>query len=306
MFLAFAPEMLDDWLRRANREAAAAAASMDDEDDGGLTDPDDTVTRQGRVLARLYREMHASAKDEFAAAQQVFPKPSMVLEMFLSRLLEQNVQAVLERLLLPSSIGMATLAAVEAQQQQQMPPQGAAQQAAAAGSAPGHSRHNSSLMERASNLATSFTGASGAAAAAAAAAVAGLPAGASAAASAAASGGGGGVDAAACGGACASQAQTQSAGLQRQQLRLIAEAYGRTQRLASNLEKSVRPITQLDVVSMAEGLWPSFLGSYPEQELLWLQAACAEEVGGLFAHTLDCVWTVFPLLHVTAGRLPSC
>jgi hypothetical protein len=50
----------------------------------------------------------------------------------------------------------------------------------------------------------------------------------------------------------------------------------------------VRPIAQLDVVSMAEGLWPSFLGSYPEQELLCLQAACAEEVS-VFS-VLNCGW----------------
>lgn len=33
---------------------------------------------------------------------QVFSEPGLVLEMFMSRLLEQNVQAALERLLLPS------------------------------------------------------------------------------------------------------------------------------------------------------------------------------------------------------------
>lgn len=285
MFLAFAPEMLDDWLRRANREAAAAAAAAGvEEGDSGLTDPDDTVTRQGRVLARLYREMHASAKEEFAAAQQVFPKPTMALEMFLSRLLEQNVQAVLERLLLPSSIGMATLAAVAAQQH--LPPHGppagvatAAMQAnspGAAGGAPqGHNRTNS-FMERATNLATSFAGASAAAAVAASSAIG----------NAAAAGATGGQSAStsAAGAAAAAVPQTvQSAGLQRQQLRLLVEAYGKTQRLASNLEKSVKGIAQLDVISMAEGLWPNFLGNYPEQELQWLQAACAEEV------SLDCL-----------------
>lgn len=266
MFLAFAPEMLDDWLRRANREAAAAAASAYD-GDSGLTDPDDTVTRQGRVLARLYREMHTSAKEEFAAAQQVFPKPATVLEMFISRLLEQNVQAVLERLLLPSSIGMATLAAIAAQQQQGAAtanaPGSQGVTLAGLGSAtntPGHSRTNS-LYERASNLATSFSSATGGTAAAAAAgAVAASPGG-----SVAAGGG-------------SAQGQQQSAGLQRQQLRLLLEAYGKTQRLAGNLEKSVKPIAALDVVNMAEGLWPNFLGNYPEQELQWLAAACAEEV----------------------------
>lgn len=290
MFLAFAPEMLDDWLRRANREAAAAAASAD-EDDSGLTDPDDAVTRQGRVLARLYREMHASAKEEFAAAAQVFPKPAMVLEMFLSRLLEQNVQAVLERLLLPSSIGMATLAAIASQQQQQQQgPAAAAGQGTSltglnsASNTPGHSRTNS-LRERATNLASSFSREAGATAAAAAAAV-----GTSAAASpgggpgptAAAAGGGG-----AAGGSAQGAATQQSAGLQRQQLRLLVEAYGKTQRLASNMEKSVRPIAQLDVVSMAEGLWPNFLGNYQEQELQWLAAACAEEVASHESPELD-------------------
>lgn len=29
MFMAFAPEMLDDWLRRANREAAASGVAKD-------------------------------------------------------------------------------------------------------------------------------------------------------------------------------------------------------------------------------------------------------------------------------------
>lgn len=271
MFLAFAPEMLDDWLRRANREAAAAASSADD-GDGALTDPDDTVTRQGRVLARLYREMHTSAKDEFSAAQHVFPKQAMVLEMFLSRLLEQNVQAVLERLLLPGSTGMATLAAVAAQQQ--VPTQGgvavnaaAAAQAGSGGASArpaGHSRTNS-FMERASNLATSFAVASGASSATAGGASTG---GGSAA---------GAATAASAGSAAASQ-QQQSAGLQRQQLRLLVEAYSKTQRLASNLEKSVKAIAPLDVVNMAEGLWPTFLGNYPEQELQWLAAACADEV----------------------------
>lgn len=292
MFLAFAPEMLDDWLRRANREAAAAAASAD-EDDSGLTDPDDAVTRQGRVLARLYREMHASAKEEFAAAAQVFPKPGMVLEMFLSRLLEQNVQAVLERLLLPSSIGMATLAAIAAQQQQQQQGPSAAGSGGSQGTTltglnsasntPGHSRTNS-LRERASNLANSFSRESGATAAAAAAAVgtsaAASPGGPGAAAAAAAVG--------AAGGSAQGGAAQQSAGLQRQQLRLLVEAYGKTQRLASNMEKSVRPIVQLDVVSMAEGLWPNFLGNYPEQELQWLVAACAEEVRGVLQHHARC------------------
>jgi hypothetical protein len=277
MFLAFAPEMLDDWLRRANREAAAAAASADD-GDSGLTDPDDAVTRQGRVLARLYREMHASAKEEFAAAQQVFPRPTTVLEMFISRLLEQNVQAVLERLLLPSSIGMATLAAIAAQQQQGAAVANApsSQGVTLAGmvstsSTPGHSRTNS-LYERASNLATSFSNATGATASAAAAGAVAASAGAPTAA------GGGSV-----------QGQQQSAGLQRQQLRLMLEAYGKTQRLAGNLEKSVKPIAALDVVNMAEGLWPNFLGNYPEQELQWLAAACAEEVGFSWCLCWPCV-----------------
>jgi len=280
MFLAFAPEMLDDWLRRANREAAAAAAAAGaEEGDSGLTDPDDTVTRQGRVLARLYREMHASAKEEFAAAQQVFPKPTMALEMFLSRLLEQNVQAVLERLLLPSSIGMATLAAVAAQQH--LPPHGPAGVAGAVmqanspgpagvGAPQGHNRTNS-FMERATNLANSFAGASAAAAVAASSAIGN-------AAAAGATGGQSASSSAAGAAAAAAPQAVQSAGLQRQQLRLLVEAYGKTQRLASNLEKSVKGIAQLDVISMAEGLWPNFLGNYPEQELQWLQAACAEEV----------------------------
>lgn len=250
------------------------------------------------MLARLYREMHSSAKEEFAAAEAVFPKPGMVLDMFLSRLFEQNVQAVLERLLLPSSIGMATLAAVAAQQQ--LPPQTAAAAAAAGqgsggsgasgsrGPTPGHSRTNS-FLDRASNLATSFGGASGAAAAAAAAAVA---------ATAAVAGGGAGAGgdpspsssssaaaAGAAGAAGGSAGLQQSAGLQRQQLRLLVECYGKTQRLASNLEKSVKGVADLNVLSMAEGLWPTFLGNYPEQELQWLQAACAEEVG-----TRVCLW----------------
>jgi hypothetical protein len=227
--------------------------------------------------------MHASAKEEFAAAAQVFPKPAMVLEMFLSRLLEQNVQAVLERLLLPSSIGMATLAAIAAQQQQQGPAAAAGQGTSLTGlnsasNTPGHSRTNS-LRERATNLASSFSREAGATAAAAAAAAVGTSG------AAASPGGGPGPAAAAGGGAGAAggsaqgAAAQQPAGLQRQQLRLLVEAYGKTQRLASNMEKSVRPIAQLDVVSMAEGLWPNFLGNYPEQELQWLAAACAEEVG---------------------------
>jgi hypothetical protein len=55
MFLAFAPEMLDEWLRRANREAAAAADAAEREEGDLFGEPDDLVTRQARVLARLYR-----------------------------------------------------------------------------------------------------------------------------------------------------------------------------------------------------------------------------------------------------------
>jgi hypothetical protein len=279
MFLAFAPEVLDDWLRRANREAAAAAAAAEEGgEDDPFGEPDDLVTRQARVLARLYREMHASAKDEFAAAATVFPKPGLALELFLSRLLEQNVQAVLERLLLPSSIGMATLAAAAQQQQQQhgggaSPRRGAQRPTLAATKGGGHSRNSSggSFMERASNLATSFAGASGAAAAAAAVAAVGGIGGAAASGDEALNG-----DSELPG--LADAAALQSAGLQRQRLRLLVEAYHKTQRLATNLEKSVRPVVAMDVVSMAEGLWPAFLGSYPEQELEWLAAACSEEV----------------------------
>eukprot|EP00775_Hariotina_reticulata_P013513 gene13513-13638_t len=66
--------------------------------------------------------------------------------------------------------------------------------------------------------------------------------------------------------------------LQRLRLRLLSEGYGRTARLAVNLERAVKTACQLDVVNMAEGLWPTFMGDYPQQELAWLQAAVQAEV----------------------------
>jgi hypothetical protein len=62
----------------------------------------DIVVRQAKALSSLYKEVHASVKDDVAEAREVFAAPELVLEMFMSRLLEQNVQAALERLLLPS------------------------------------------------------------------------------------------------------------------------------------------------------------------------------------------------------------
>jgi hypothetical protein len=38
--------------------------------------------------------------------------------------------------------------------------------------------------------------------------------------------------------------------------------------------------TQVDVGAMSEGLWPTFLGTYPAQELAWLEAAAEQEVRG--------------------------
>jgi hypothetical protein len=148
-FLAFSPEMLDDWVRRASRQPPlpppgalkqqqqqGPAASPDaDADpaaaaaDGGsstslsrsasaadpsrpqqqqqLVEPElpeeyDIVVRQAKALSNLYKEMHASVKDDVAEAREVFAAPELVLDMFMQRLLEQNVQAALERLLLPS------------------------------------------------------------------------------------------------------------------------------------------------------------------------------------------------------------
>jgi hypothetical protein len=62
----------------------------------------DIVARQAKALSSLYKEMHASVKDDVAEAREVFAVPELVLDMFMQRLLEQNVQAALERLLLPS------------------------------------------------------------------------------------------------------------------------------------------------------------------------------------------------------------
>jgi hypothetical protein len=151
-FLAFSPEMLDDWVRRASRQPPlpppgslkqqqqGAASSEADADqaaaaarDGGSSmsslsrtstaaDPSrpqqqqqqqryaepelpeeyDIVAKQAKALSSLYKEMHASVKDDVAEAREVFAVPELVLDMFMQRLLEQNVQAALERLLLPS------------------------------------------------------------------------------------------------------------------------------------------------------------------------------------------------------------
>jgi hypothetical protein len=68
----------------------------------GLPEEYDIVIRQAKALSSLYKEMHASVKDDVAEAREVFAAPELVLEMFMQRLLEQNVQAALERLLLPS------------------------------------------------------------------------------------------------------------------------------------------------------------------------------------------------------------
>ena len=58
---------------------------------------------------------------------------------------------------------------------------------------------------------------------------------------------------------------------------LLEDAYKKTVKLTSNLDKAVKGY-QIDVSSMAEGLWPTFLGNYPRQELTWLETAYREEV----------------------------
>ncbi|WIA33366.1 hypothetical protein OEZ86_006503 [Tetradesmus obliquus] len=297
-FLAFSPEMLDDWVRRASRQpplpppgalkqqqqdAEAAAVAAGEPGAGSLSrsasgaDPSkppqqqphyvepalpeeyDIVVRQAKALSGLYKEVHASVKDDVAEAAQVFSEPGLVLEMFMSRLLEQNVQAALERLLLPSGPGMAALAA-------------STNAIAAATAAPGADRTSNAAnltlreraRERASSIAASFSGApTGSAGSGSAGGVA------------AAGGSTGGV---AGSGGSFSGGGPPPAALQRQQLRLLAEAYSKTQRLALNLERVVRGVAQVDVLSMAEGLWPAFMGSYPGQELSWLAAAYQEEV----------------------------
>jgi hypothetical protein len=300
MFLALSPEMLDDWLREENRSAAAtcgsssklrtpgsfndssataAGISQDQqtaEQVRALYNRDDAVIKLANALSNLYKEMHAAVKDEVAAAQQVFPQPDLALELFINRLLEQHVQGTLERLLLPGSMGMTALAAAAAatataasdpQATAAAPgPLGSAGAAVApaessspskatagsalgsAGSALGSaSSRMASFKERATSLAASFSAASFT----------------------------GGAATAAASNALSVQQEIE---LQRLRLWLLSEAYGRTARLAVNLERAVRTVCQLDVVNMAEGLWPTFMGDYPQQELAWLQAAFQAEV----------------------------
>jgi hypothetical protein len=64
---------------------------------------------------------------------------------------------------------------------------------------------------------------------------------------------------------------------QRARLVLLENAYNKTCKLTSNLDRAVKGY-QIDVSSMADGLWPTFLGSYPRQELTWLENAYKEEV----------------------------
>ncbi|KAI8464865.1 MAG: exocyst complex component Sec10-domain-containing protein [Monoraphidium minutum] len=63
-----------------------------------------------KALSALYKEMHASVKQEVATAKAIFPRPEMVrrrgcarlraaLDMFMQRLFEQEVQMALEKLL---------------------------------------------------------------------------------------------------------------------------------------------------------------------------------------------------------------
>ncbi|KAF8067429.1 SEC10a [Scenedesmus sp. PABB004] len=277
MFLAFSPEVLDDWVRRASKQApppprAGGGGDGGDGGDGGEDEGEqecDLVSRQARALAALFRDMHASVKDDVAAAACVFRGPSgpgLVLEMYLTRLLEQNVQAALERLLLPGGMGMAALAAAAA---------GAGGGGGAAsgsaggagggsgGGAPGLAATGGlgSFRERATSFAASFS------------------------AGGAAPGGGSGGNLAALAGSAGSGstggAGPPPAALQRAQLRLLAEAYGKTSRLALNLERAVRGVAAVDVLSMAESLWPALLGAYPSLELDWLAAACAEEAAQL-------------------------
>jgi hypothetical protein len=75
-------------------------------------------------------------------------------------------------------------------------------------------------------------------------------------------------------------------------------------------------VLQVDVLSMAEGLWPAFMGSYPAQELSWLQAAYQEEVrgGGVCGVGVWCVGAIrcAVVLHnccrhfSCVGRVCSC
>jgi hypothetical protein len=195
-------------------------------------------------------------------------------------------------------------------------------------------------MGRASTIAASFSGApTGSAGSGSAGGVAG-------------SGGSASSGGVAASGGSFGGAGPAPAALQRQQLRLLVEAYSKTQRLALNLERVVRGVAQVrlilgfvagnvscmishvddcaaqlawlrhscdalqlrlaapecsqqlllsrtvvhlylmasncsacvavcvqvDVLSMAEGLWPAFMGSYPAQELSWLKAAYKDEV----------------------------
>eukprot|EP00877_Chromochloris_zofingiensis_P003097 jgi/Chrzof1/12789/Cz07g07190.t1 len=67
-----------------------------------------------------------------------------------------------------------------------------------------------------------------------------------------------------------------AAARQQARLKLLAECYDKTMLLSSNLERAVRGFT-VDVAAMSDGLFPTFLGGYPAQELQWLETAFQEE-----------------------------
>ncbi len=67
------------------------------------------------------------------------------------------------------------------------------------------------------------------------------------------------------------------AAAQQARLRLLADAYGRTQQLTLNLGRATKG-SAVDLGALSEGLFPAFLAGYPAQELQWLQAAFEEEV----------------------------
>eukprot|EP00879_Flechtneria_rotunda_P021220 GHRR01022353.1.p1 GENE.GHRR01022353.1~~GHRR01022353.1.p1 ORF type:complete len:769 (+),score=323.78 GHRR01022353.1:155-2461(+) len=280
LFLTFTPEVLDGLIRHASKPGqstnsnlrAMSAVTLKAEGSAHSTGSDITqqqqpssqqrqqekpriyvwhsvVVRQTSALATLYKDMLAMVQDDISAAQRVFPCPAMVLEMFLQRLFEQNVQAVLERLLLPRSIGMTAIAAAAAAVSAaaaDLPPHDAKSGASAASLRSISS--SGGLRQRASSLAAAWTSSAAADVAADAATSA--------------------ID------------QATPAEVARQQLRLLAAAYTQTQSFSTELQGVLRHIAaRVDVIGMAEGVWQAFLHKYPEQELSWLAAAYVQQVG---------------------------
>lgn len=60
--------------------------------------------------------------------------------------------------------------------------------------------------------------------------------------------------------------------------------------MLSNTRNTAQTLQQVDVTTISEGLWPTFLGAYPAQELAWLEAEYKQQVRGCPAGRLciDC------------------